>query len=134
MKMPDSNPRCRIFVLIPLQHGVAEVRPDNPGDTACPHSKRQISSSTTKVETKSLRLSQGLFQLLDSLSAPDPVNVQGKQMIEKIVAMSNRREHLTDFGGFRTEHGGRNEVRFRQQTGARLKRFQQRQSAQEEQI
>src|ERR1700724_4592050 len=94
--------RGRRLMACPLQHGVRKIRSQNcwrrlPCPTA--QGKRHISSAATQVEDPGIRPGKDVSKGSSRPSPPEPVHVEGKDVVQQVVAGRNRSEHLAHGSG-----------------------------------
>jgi hypothetical protein len=78
---------------------VGEIRPDNSGFSSMCESKSKIPGSAAEIENEGIGTVENGFQSPRSARAPEPIELQRKNMIEQIVARGDLREHLANFIG-----------------------------------
>jgi hypothetical protein len=59
----------------------------------------QVSRATTQVEDTSVATFENRAEEFGGASAPEAIELKGKEMVEEVVARGDLREHFADFAG-----------------------------------
>ena len=79
------------------EHGVSKVRADNVRFAAIAKGESEIAGAAAEVEDESVRAREDGAEKFGSAGAPEAVEIDGKNVVERVVGGRDAREHFADF-------------------------------------
>jgi hypothetical protein len=78
---------------------MGEIRPNDSGFSSMGESESKITSSTAEIENQGIGAVKDGSQKFCGAGAPKAIELQGKKVVEQIIARGDLRKHFTDFLG-----------------------------------
>jgi hypothetical protein len=78
---------------------MGEIRPDDLGFSRMCESESEIAGSAAEIEDEGVGPLENGPQTLRGAGAPEAIELQGKKMVEQIVARGDLRKHFANFAG-----------------------------------
>src|ERR1700682_5002327 len=75
---------------------MGEIGADDAGFSSARESESEVTGSAAEIEDKSIGPIENGMQMSGGAGAPEPVELQGQEMVEQIVARRDLREHFAD--------------------------------------
>ena len=81
------------------QHGMSEICAKDAGFCFMPEGEGKIAGTAAKIENYGISALKDGAEVPCCASAPEAIQFERQEMVQKIVARRNLREHLADFFG-----------------------------------